>query len=46
VNLGRKFKLLPHQRKKVAARKMNGDSVREIARSYNVSAATIARLGM
>jgi DNA invertase Pin-like site-specific DNA recombinase len=44
VKLGPKFKLTPHQRKEAALRKANGDPVREIARSYNVSPATISRL--
>ena len=44
VKLGPKFKLTHHQRKEAAVRKANGEAVREIARSYNVSAATISRL--
>ena len=44
VKLGPKFKLTPHQRKEAAIRKANGEAVRDIARSYNVSAATISRL--
>lgn len=43
-SLGRPHKLTVHQRKEAAARKKNGEPVREIARSYNVSAATISRL--
>jgi DNA invertase Pin-like site-specific DNA recombinase len=43
-SLGRPHKLTPHQRKEAAARKAEGEPVREIARSYNVSAATISRL--
>jgi DNA invertase Pin-like site-specific DNA recombinase len=44
VKMGPKFKLTPHQRKEAAARKANGEPVREIARSYDVSPATISRL--
>jgi DNA invertase Pin-like site-specific DNA recombinase len=44
VKLGRKPKLTPHQRKEAAARKANGEAVREIARSYNVHNSTISRL--
>jgi DNA invertase Pin-like site-specific DNA recombinase len=43
-SLGRPFKLTPHQRKEALARKERGEPVREIARSFNVSAATISRL--
>lgn len=43
-SLGRKHKLTPHQQAEVRFRKEAGDSVREIARSYNVSPATISRL--
>jgi len=45
-SLGRPFKLTAHQRKEAAARKAAGEPVREIARSFNVSAATISRLWM
>jgi DNA invertase Pin-like site-specific DNA recombinase len=44
VKMGRKPKLTPHQRKEAAARKENGEAVREIARSYNVHNSTILRL--
>jgi DNA invertase Pin-like site-specific DNA recombinase len=44
VKMGPKFKLTHHQRQEVLARKGSGEAVREIARSYNVSAATISRL--
>ena len=44
-SLGRPFKLTSHQRKEALARKANGEAVREIAKSFNVSAATISRLG-
>jgi DNA invertase Pin-like site-specific DNA recombinase len=43
-SLGRPFKLTAHQMKEVQSRKARGESVREIARSYNVSASTISRL--
>jgi DNA invertase Pin-like site-specific DNA recombinase len=43
-SLGRPFKLTPHQRREAAARKANGEPVREIARSFNVSPSTISRL--
>ena len=45
VKLGRKFKLTPHQRREVLARRERGkESQTEIARSYNVSHSTISRL--
>ncbi len=44
VQLGRKPKLTPHQRKEAAARKAAGDPVRAIARSYNVHNSTISRI--
>jgi DNA invertase Pin-like site-specific DNA recombinase len=43
-SLGRPFKLTPHQRKEALARKASGEAVREIAKSFNISAATISRL--
>jgi DNA invertase Pin-like site-specific DNA recombinase len=43
-SLGRPFKLTPHQRDEARGRRANGEAVREIARSYNVSASTISRL--
>jgi DNA invertase Pin-like site-specific DNA recombinase len=43
-SLGRRPKLTPHQQSEVRARKAAGEAVREIARSYNVSAATISRV--
>jgi len=46
VKLGPKFKLTPHQRREAAARKASGEPVREIARTYNVSPATISRLAI
>jgi DNA invertase Pin-like site-specific DNA recombinase len=44
VQMGRKHKLTPHQQTEVRKRKADGDSVREIARSYNVSPNTISRI--
>jgi DNA invertase Pin-like site-specific DNA recombinase len=44
VKMGRKPKLTPHQMKEALRRRDAGEPVREIARSYNVSAATISRL--
>lgn len=43
--MGRRPKLTPHQQTEAKARKAAGEAVREIAKSYNVSAATISRLG-
>ncbi len=43
-SLGRPFKLTDHQRREVRKRIEAGDTTREIARSYNVSASTISRL--
>jgi DNA invertase Pin-like site-specific DNA recombinase len=44
-SLGRKPKLTPHQKREAIRRRdENGETVREIARSYNVSASTISRL--
>ncbi len=42
--MGRRPKLTPHQQGEARARKAAGEAVREIARTYNVSAATISRL--
>jgi IS30 family transposase len=44
VKLGRKPKLTPHQIKEILRRKENGETIREIARSYNVHNSTISRL--
>ena len=44
VKMGPKFSLTHHQRQEAVARKEAGEAVREIARSYNVSASTISRL--
>ena len=43
-SLGRPFKLTPHQQQEVRERRAAGESTRQIARSYNVSASTISRL--
>ena len=43
-SLGRRSKLTPHQKQEALRRRDEGQSVREIARSYNVSASTISRL--
>jgi DNA invertase Pin-like site-specific DNA recombinase len=44
-SLGRPFKLTPHQqREAIMRRDFRGESCRDIARSYNVSASTISRL--
>lgn len=42
-SLGRRPTLTGHQQDEVRRRKLAGESVREIARSYNVSASTISR---
>lgn len=44
VKLGPKFKLTPHQRREALERKENGETLTDIARSYNVSHSTISRL--
>jgi DNA invertase Pin-like site-specific DNA recombinase len=44
VKLGRKFKLTPHQQKEARARRDRGETLMDIARSYNVSHSTISRL--
>ena len=43
-SLGRPFAMTGHQRKEALARRERGELLTEIARSYNVSAATISRL--
>jgi len=44
--MGRPPKLTPHQQREAIRRRERGtESLTEIARSYNVSAATISRLG-
>ena len=42
--MGRKPKLSPHQIAEVRSRKAGGESVRFLARSYNVSPNTISRV--
>jgi len=45
VKMGREPKLIPHQMKEAIRRRDPGDeTLREIARSYNVSHSTISRL--
>jgi DNA invertase Pin-like site-specific DNA recombinase len=45
VKFGRKPKLTPHQRREAIKRRdIDGETLRSIGRSYNVSAQTIARL--
>jgi DNA invertase Pin-like site-specific DNA recombinase len=44
VKLGRKPKLTDHQKREAIKRRDNGEPVREIARTYNVSHSTISRL--
>lgn len=44
VKMGRKHKLTLHQQAEVRKRKAEGQSVREIGRSYNVSPNTISRI--
>lgn len=45
VKFGRKPKLTPHQKAEAVKRRdKEGETLRSIARSYNVSAATIQRL--
>ena len=43
-SLGRPFKMTKHQRQEALARREGGELLTEIARSFNVSAATISRL--
>jgi DNA invertase Pin-like site-specific DNA recombinase len=43
VKFGRKPKLTPHQ-KREAIKRRDGETLRSIGRTFNVSAATIARL--
>jgi DNA invertase Pin-like site-specific DNA recombinase len=44
VQFGRKPKLTPHQQREAIVRVQDGETQRSIARSYNVSQATISRL--
>jgi DNA invertase Pin-like site-specific DNA recombinase len=43
-SLGRKPKLTPHQQREAIQRRDKGESIRQIARSYNVNPSTISRL--
>src|SRR6202790_330818 len=43
-SLGRPFKLTPHQRSEAIRRRDRGETLGDIARSYNVSHSTISRL--
>src|SRR5580693_2526640 len=45
VRMGRPPKMTPRQIKEALRRRDNGEPMREIARSYNVSHSTISRLG-
>jgi DNA invertase Pin-like site-specific DNA recombinase len=45
VKFGRKPKLTEHQQREARTRVTAGETQRSIARSYNVSQATISRLG-
>jgi DNA invertase Pin-like site-specific DNA recombinase len=45
VKLGRKPKLTAQQREAIKRRDGGGETVRDIARTYNVSYSTISRLG-
>jgi DNA invertase Pin-like site-specific DNA recombinase len=44
VRFGRPHKLTPHQRREAIERRAAGETLAEIARTYNVDAATISRL--
>ena len=44
VKMGRKPKLTPHQIREAVGRRDKGETVRDIARTYNVSHGTISRL--
>jgi DNA invertase Pin-like site-specific DNA recombinase len=44
VKFGRKPSLTPHQMREATQRVANGETQRAVARSYNVSQATISRL--
>ena len=44
VRLGRKPKLTPHQQREALERRDAGETLADIARSYNVSHSTISRL--
>jgi len=45
VKMGRPPKLTPHQQREAIKRRERGEALTEIGRTYNVSAATISRLG-
>ena len=45
VKMGRKQKLTPHQIREAVGRRDKGETVRDIARTYNVSHSTISRSG-
>jgi DNA invertase Pin-like site-specific DNA recombinase len=45
IKFGRKNKLTTHQQREAIERRASGESIRDIARSFNVSHTTIARLG-
>jgi hypothetical protein len=42
--MGRSSKLTPHQRRETLERRANGETLVDIARTFNVSHATISRL--
>jgi hypothetical protein len=42
--VGRPFKLTDHQKREAVKRQNQGETLADIARSYNVSPATISRL--
>ena len=44
IKFGRKPKLTKHQREEASARKISGETLTEIAKTYNVSHMTISRL--
>ena len=46
VRLGRKPKLTPHQQQEAVERRDAGETLADIARSYNVSHSTISRLAV
>ena len=43
--MGRPFELTDHQKREAIKRRNQGETLADIARSYNVSPATISRLG-
>jgi DNA invertase Pin-like site-specific DNA recombinase len=44
--IGRPPKLTPHRRREAIKRRDQGETLADIGRSYNVSQATISRLGL